>query len=83
MKNKMGLALLKYLRFFAKLQLLKNKNANIIGITASAGKTSTRDAVYAVLNKKSKIKITKKANSESGIPMHILGIKAKGYSFSN
>lgn len=83
MKNKIALALLKYLRFFAKLQLLKNKNAKIIGITASAGKTSTRDAVYAVLNKKSKVKITKKANSESGIPMHILGIKLKGYSLFN
>ena len=83
MKNKLGLAFLKYLRFFAKIQLLKNKNAKIIGITASAGKTSTRDAVYAVLNKKNKIKITKKANSESGIPMHILGIESKGYSFFN
>ena len=83
MKNKLGLAFLKYLRFFAKIQLLKNKNAKIIGITASAGKTSTRDAIYAVLNKKSKIKITKKANSESGITMHILGIESKGYSVWN
>jgi UDP-N-acetylmuramoyl-tripeptide--D-alanyl-D-alanine ligase len=85
MKNKIALVLLKYFRLLAKIQLLKNKDAKIIGITGTAGKTSTRDAVKAVLSSsnkkaKSKIKLGKKANSESGIPLNILGLEIKDYS---
>ena len=57
MKQKIVLAYLWYLRNLAKLQLLKNKPL-IIGITGSAGKTSTLNAVEAVL--KYQKKITKK-----------------------
>lgn len=51
-----------------------------IGITGSAGKTSARNAVYAILKNKYRVKISSKANSESGIPLNILGLKPTDYS---
>jgi UDP-N-acetylmuramoyl-tripeptide--D-alanyl-D-alanine ligase len=83
MKNKLAPLVLSYLRFFAKLQLKKNPQAKIVGITGSAGKTSCQLAVLAALGKNKgrlKIKISSKANSESGIPLDILGLKVKDYS---
>lgn len=83
LKTKLAPFVLSYLRFFAKLQLKKNKQAKIVGITGSAGKTSTQSAVLAALGKNKarlKIKINHKANSESGIPLDILGLKVKDYS---
>ena len=79
LKTKLAPFVLSYLRFFAKLQLKKNKQAKIVGITGSAGKTSTQSAVLAALGKNKarlKIKINHKANSESGISLDILGLKA-------
>lgn len=80
MKQKLGLFVLYYLRFFAKLQLRKNKNCNIVGITGSAGKSSTRNAIYSVLKNKYKVKASFKANSESGISLDILGLEMRDYS---
>lgn len=79
MKQKLILLLLKYFRFFARLQLLKI-NPTIIGVTGSAGKTSTRDAIYAVIQKKFNVKVSYKANSESGIPLNILGLTPSSFS---
>jgi len=82
-KNKLAPFILSYLRFFAKLQLKKNKQAKIVGITGSAGKTSCQLAILAVLGKNKarlKIKVSHRANSESGIPLDILGLKIKNYS---
>jgi UDP-N-acetylmuramyl pentapeptide synthase len=83
MKEKLAPLVLHYLRFFAKLQLKKNAQAKIVGITGSAGKTSCQLAALAALGKNKgrlKIKISSKANSESGIPLDILGLKVKNYS---
>ncbi len=82
MKQFLSALFLKYLRFLAKIQLLKN-NPTIIGITGTAGKTSTRNAVAAVLKDSFKIKVSYKANSETGIPLNILGLKAKDYSWQD
>ncbi len=80
MKHKIAMFVLYYLRFLAKLQLRKNKNAKIIGITGSAGKSSTRNALYSILKDKYKVKASFKANSESGIPLDILGLEMHDYS---
>jgi len=83
MKQFIAQLILDYLRFFAKLQLKKNPQAKIVGITGSAGKTSAKQAVIAALGNNQnqlKLKFGHKANSESGIPLEILGLEVKDYS---
>src|SRR3989338_6033665 len=47
----------------------------VIAITGSVGKTSTKDAVYAVLSGVSYVRKSEKSyNSEIGLPLTILGI---------
>jgi UDP-N-acetylmuramoyl-tripeptide--D-alanyl-D-alanine ligase len=70
---------LKYLRFFAKLQLLKFR-PDIIGVTGSVGKTSAALAMGAILATKYATKVCAGMNSESGIPLNILGLKLTNYS---
>lgn len=82
MKQKLGLLFLHYIRILAKLQLAKTK-PDVIGITGSAGKSSVRNAVTRVLETKYKCKTTGKANSESGIPLDILGLEMKDYSMKD
>lgn len=54
--------------------LLKKYNPKIIVVTGSVGKTSTKDAIYAVLVKAFKIRKSEKSfNSDIGIPLTILG----------
>lgn len=79
MKQFIVFFILAYFRFFAKLQLLKIRPI-VIGITGSAGKTSARNAIFAVLKNKFKVKVSYKANSESGIPLNILGLAPKKFS---
>lgn len=80
-KKYLSLALLAYFRFFARLQLKKNPQAIIIGITGSSGKTSTRLALAQILATHGRVKHSAHANSESGIPLNILGITMHHYSF--
>lgn len=82
MKQAISLLVLNYLRILARVQLLKNKPA-IIGITGSAGKTSARNAIAAILQEPYKIKVSYKANSESGLPINILGMSLNNYSWIN
>lgn len=79
-KKILGNIILKYFRFFAKIQLGKNPQATVIGITGSAGKTSTRDAIVTILKSRGKVKQSEGANSESGIPLDILGLHPTNYS---
>lgn len=83
MKKFLSLIFLKYIRLLAKIQLTKNSTATIIGITGSAGKTSTILACQAALKPKFKVKTTAGANSESGIPLNILGVKINNFSLLN
>lgn len=80
MKSKLSLIVLAYLRFWAKLQLKKNPRAIIIGVTGSAGKTSTRLAIVQILKNRGVVKHSVHANSESGIPLNILGLSLSTYS---
>lgn len=80
LKKTLSLYILNYFRFFARLQLKKNPQATIVGITGSAGKTSTRLAIVHVLKNRGVVKHSFHANSQSGIPLNILGLSPKNYS---
>lgn len=85
MKKNLSLIFLYYLRFFARLQLKKIKLLNpkliIVGITGSAGKTSTLLATEAALTPNFRVKTNYGGNSESGIPLNILGFNNPDFSF--
>ena len=84
MKQTLGRIFLKYLHFFARIQIAKNKLTNpqlkIVGITGSAGKSSTLLAAEAALTDQFKVKSNYGANSESGIPLNILGFSTPDFS---
>ena len=82
MKKTLIWLLLYYLRFFAKLSLFINK-PKIIGITGSVGKSSARNVVYAILKDYFKVKMIKEGNSETGIPLGILGIDPGHYQVTD
>lgn len=79
LKNKLSYLILEYFRSLAKIQLRKNPHATIIGITGSAGKTSTRLALVQILKTRGVVKHSVHANSESGIPLNILGLSPRNY----
>lgn len=62
------------LRAEAELVILKYK-PHIVGVTGNAGKTSTKDAIYAVLQTAYSVRKSPKGfNSELGVPVTILGV---------
>ncbi|MCC7160430.1 hypothetical protein IT399_01775 [Candidatus Nomurabacteria bacterium] len=62
------------LKIESELVLWKYK-PKVIGITGSVGKTSTKDAVYAVLSSFKYVRKSEKSfNSEIGLPLTVLGI---------
>ena len=81
MKKRLSIFILWYLRFFAKIQLAKIKPL-IIGVGGASGKTSLSNFIYIILEKKFKVKQGKGKNSETGIPLDILGLQLKDYSNS-
>jgi len=70
--------LLYYLRFFAKLSLFINR-PKVIGITGSVGKSSARNVIYAILKNSLSVRMIKEGNSETGIPLGILGLDPRNY----
>src|SRR3989344_1344492 len=61
------------LKIESRLVLYKYK-PKIIAITGSVGKTSTKDAIYAVISKNYYVRKSEKSyNSELGLPLTILG----------
>jgi UDP-N-acetylmuramoyl-tripeptide--D-alanyl-D-alanine ligase len=60
----------------AKL-VLKKHQPFIIGVTGNLGKTSTKDAIYAVLKDHVHVRRSEKSlNSEFGVPLTVLGEKS-------
>lgn len=60
----------------AKL-VLKKRKPFIIGVTGNLGKTSTKDAIYAVMKDHFNVRRSEKSmNSEFGVPLTILGEKS-------
>jgi len=59
--------------------IVKKYQPMIIGITGSAGKTSTKEAVYSVLSEFFNVRTAiKNYNNEFGLPLTIIGGKAAG-----
>ncbi len=62
------------LRIESRLVIFRYK-PRIIAITGSVGKTSTKDAIYAVISNISHVRKSEKSyNSEIGLPLAVLGI---------
>ena len=68
-----------YLRLLAKLQL-KKINPFIVGVGGASGKTSLSNFIYLILSQKYKVKQGRGKNSETGIPLDILGLTMKNYN---
>ena len=77
-KKYLILFILSYLRFFTKKALKKNTPI-IIGVAGSVGKSSFKNALHAILKDHNKT-IALAGNSETGIPLSILGLDAKNYT---
>ena len=73
--------ILKYiLRILAK-RIISRYRPIVIGITGSVGKTTAKEAIYAVLSRKFWVrKNTENFNNEFGIPMAVLGIDAERFN---
>lgn len=71
--------LLFYIRFWAKKALKKHRPL-VIGVAGSVGKSSTCQAILAVLKASEKVKLIK-GNSETGIPLGLLGIETKSLGY--
>jgi UDP-N-acetylmuramoyl-tripeptide--D-alanyl-D-alanine ligase len=70
------LLVVKILTWEAKLTLQRHKPF-IIGVTGNLGKTSTKDAIFAVLKSQYHTRRSEKSmNSEFGVPLTILGEKS-------
>lgn len=74
-------------KFFEKLIQQKAKQAvrqhkpRVIAITGSVGKTSTKNAIAAVLKTKFNVRVAEENyNNEFGVPFAILGVKSPGKS---
>lgn len=74
MKDFLKKIIIYILQIESRLVLYKYK-PKVIAITGSVGKTSTKDAVYAVLSAFSTVRKSEKSfNSEIGLPLTILGV---------
>lgn len=67
-----------YLRAVARLALLQTR-ATIIGIAGSVGKTSTREALFAILKDIAPTHMAS-GNSETGVPLGLVGLFPADYS---
>ncbi|MDD4607092.1 MAG: UDP-N-acetylmuramoyl-tripeptide--D-alanyl-D-alanine ligase [Patescibacteria group bacterium] len=73
--------LVKYILKILTRGVVKKHHPLVIGITGSVGKTSTKEAVFTVLNSKFNVrKSEKNYNNEFGLPFTILGTDAPGKS---
>jgi UDP-N-acetylmuramoyl-tripeptide--D-alanyl-D-alanine ligase len=69
------------LKIASKL-LLKKYRPKIIGVTGSIGKSSAKEAIYHLLQKKFKLrKGIKNYNNEIGLPLTIIGVESPANNF--
>lgn len=80
MKFKKNFVLERILRLMAKAILAKYR-PTVVGVTGSVGKTSAKEAIFAVLAKEYKVrKNEKNYNNEIGLPLTIIGVETGGKS---
>ena len=76
MKSRKIQLLEKILRYFATKALRRFK-PRVVGVTGSVGKTSTKEAIFAVLSAKYRVrKNEKNYNNEIGLPLTVLGLES-------
>ena len=76
MKELFKILVIRALTWEAQAVLLRHKPF-IIGVTGNLGKTSTKDAIYAVMKDHFHVRRSEKSmNSEFGVPLTILGEKS-------
>lgn len=75
--------ILKYkLKKYAK-QIIEKYNPEVVAITGSVGKTTTKELVYAVLKSKYNVRRSQKNyNNEIGVPLTIIGADSPGSSIN-
>ena len=74
--------ILQYLLNLLAKRVLKKYHPEIIGVTGSVGKTSTKEAIFAVLANRFRARRNiKNYNNEIGLPLTILGEETGGRSF--
>ncbi len=83
-KNILKNAYLAIIKFLATKEMQKHKEAQVIGITGSSGKSSCKSLVVAFLKPHygTRLKYCEKGNSETGIPYEILNIPVKNYQMT-
>ncbi len=82
MKSKKIILLEKILKFMSVL-VLKKYQPTVVAITGSVGKTTTKEAIYAILsNFIFARRSTKNFNNEIGVPLTILGMEGDTSKFS-
>ncbi|MBI3985188.1 MAG: hypothetical protein HY344_04640 [Candidatus Levybacteria bacterium] len=74
--------ILLYLRVLARIQLKKIKPF-VIGVGGASGKTSLSNFIHLILQKKYRVKQGKGKNSETGMPLDILGLHVKTNTVSD
>ena len=73
MKRTLSSLLERLLKVIARLTVRRYK-PGIIGVTGSVGKTSTKEAIYAVLKNERRVRASQKNfNNEFGLPLTIIG----------
>jgi UDP-N-acetylmuramoyl-tripeptide--D-alanyl-D-alanine ligase len=79
MRQMLAKLFLYYIKFWAKIALFFTK-AKIIGVAGSLGKTSTKVTLKIALSPFGKVLVTE-GNSETGVPLGILGVKQERYDY--
>ena len=80
MKNQLRKILQAILRFFA-VKILAKYRPEVVAVTGSVGKTSTKEAIFAVLSSTCNVRRNQKNyNNEIGIPLTIISAEAGGRS---
>jgi UDP-N-acetylmuramoyl-tripeptide--D-alanyl-D-alanine ligase len=78
MQHFMKLIIQYILKIIAR-RIYRKYNPEVIGITGSVGKTSAREAVYAILKGKYDVRRSRKNyNNEIGLPLTLIGEEARG-----